>query len=78
MQVSQSRDMSIALSFGNIAASISAEGVSWSPDVASDMTSRLIGMMRDMLNEAASFGLLTSAADDLVLAIDDEEVEDGE
>lgn len=58
MQQVQSRDMSLALSFGNIAASVSAEGVSWSPDVASDMSARLVGMVRELLQEAAQYGLL--------------------
>lgn len=75
-QVQQSRDMSIALSFGNIAASISAEGVSWSPDVASDMSTRLVAMLRDVLAEAAEYGLLPLAAEELVSM--EEEDEDGE
>lgn len=77
MQQVSHRDMSIALQFGNIAASISAEGVSWSPDVASDMTTRLMGLLRDTLAEAAAYGLLPSDTSEFAMAIDDED-EDGE
>ena len=78
MQQVSSRDMSIALQFGNIAASISAEGVSWSPDVASDMQTRLVGMVRDVLAEAAMYGLLPSEILQVTDDADDEELVEGE
>lgn len=71
------RDIAVALSFGNIGISINAEGVSWSPDVASDMAARIMGLLRDTLAEAASYGLLPSDTSEFAMAIDDED-EDGE
>ena len=53
-----SRDMTVTLQLGNLLASFSAEGVSWSPDVADDMTARCIQMLREMLAEAYNYGLL--------------------
>lgn len=78
MQQVQSRDMSIALQFGNIMASISAEGVSWSPDVAADMSSRLVGLLRDTLAEAAVYGLLPTDDELFPLSDDEEESVEGE
>lgn len=72
-----SRDMSVALQFGNLAFHMQAEGVSWSPDVADDMSKRLVGMLRDSLAEAHAYGLLPSVYAD-VAETDDYEDESGE
>lgn len=53
-----SRDMSVVLQMGTVVVSWSAEGVSWSPDVANDMAARTVEMLRDALAEAAAYGLL--------------------
>ena len=53
-----SRDMSVVLQLGSIVVSWNAEGVSWSPDVADDMTSRTMQMLRESLAEAHAYGLL--------------------
>lgn len=74
---SSTRDMSVTMQFGNMAFSLNAEGVSWSPDVASDMANRIMEMLRETLAEAASYGLLPSSADELEL-VTDEKDDDGE
>lgn len=57
-QPAPSRDMSCVLQLGSITVSWSAEGVSWSPDVADDMAMRTIALFRDALAEAHAYGLL--------------------
>lgn len=74
---SSTRDMNVTMQFGNMAFSLNAEGVSWSPDVASDMTTRVLGMFRETLAEAAAYGLLPSSADELELITEDGD-DDGE
>jgi len=76
-----SRDISVALQLGNIAVSWNAEGVSWNPTVARDMQDRAMSMLREILVEAASQGILITANDvifdDGDGQYDDEEGEDG-
>lgn len=59
------RDMTVTLQLGSLACSWNAEGVSWSPDVADDMAFRTVAMMREMLAEAAAWGLLTPGGEAL-------------
>lgn len=72
------REMQVAMQFGNMAFSMNAEGVSWSPDVATDMANRILEMFRDSLAEAQAYGLLPSIDAEDVTATEDEEDENGE
>ena len=60
------RDMSCVLQLGTVIVSWTAEGVSWNPDVADDMTARTIQLLREALAEAVNHGMLVSS--DEVLA----------
>lgn len=67
-----SRDMNCALFIGPISATWNAEGVAWSPDVADDMTRRVVHLMREALAMATEFGVLGTF--DTVDEDEDEEV----
>ena len=51
-------DISFAMQLGSIAVSWNAEGVSWSPDVADDLVTRSIYAIKELMAEAAAYGLL--------------------
>lgn len=70
-----SRDMSVVLQMGSILVSWTAEGVSWSPDVADDMTARCMQMLRESIAEAAAYGILQT--DQEVIADDGSMAETG-
>lgn len=53
----QSKDMAIRMRLGEAEINILAEGVSWSPDVASDMTTRLLSSMRELVTMANEIGI---------------------
>ena len=53
-----SRDMNVTLQLGNLLVNWNAEGVAWSPDVADDMASRCLQMIKELLAEAYAYGLL--------------------
>jgi hypothetical protein len=55
-----SRDIFCTLQLGSLAVSWQAEGVSWSPDVADDIASRCLSMLRETLAEAHAYGLLAT------------------
>lgn len=67
----QSKDMVIRMRLGEAEANIIAEGVSWSPDVASDMTTRLLSAMRELVTMATEIGIPVPDLDDFD---DDEEL----
>lgn len=52
------RDMAFSVEIGQLSASMSAEGVSWSPDVADDMVARCLWAIRELMAEAYTYGLL--------------------
>lgn len=53
-----SRDMSVHLAWQDMRISLVAEGVSWSPDVAKDLTNRLHESWHNALLELHRFGML--------------------
>lgn len=53
-----SRDIQIHVAYGDMRVSLIAEGVSWSPDVASDLVSRARDAWRNTLEELAFIGLI--------------------
>lgn len=59
-----SRDMSVHLAWQDMRISFVAEGVSWSPDVAVDMTNRLHEAWHNTLLELHQFGMLDNSVDD--------------
>lgn len=62
-QQTVTRDISMALQMGSMAVSINAEGVSWNPTIARDMQDRMMSMLREMLQEANTFGLLQTVTE---------------
>jgi len=80
LEIPQSRDISVAISFGQISIALNAEGVSYNPTVARDMQDRVMSMLKDALVEASAHGLLITANE---VVFDDgsgqyDEDEDGE
>lgn len=66
------RDMAAMMRWGDIEVGLQAEGVSWSTDVADDMTRRVIGMFREAMDVARVNGFFdTPSWDD-----DDDDVPD--
>ena len=64
MQPTRSRDIVVRIVFGDIEVGIAAEGVSWSPDVASDMVARAKVLWHDALEELAEIGMLDIGGDE--------------
>lgn len=78
MQPTRSRDIVVRIVFGDIEVGIAAEGVSWSPDVASDMVARAKVLWHDALEELAEIGMLDIGGDEeseYALVGDDEDGE---
>lgn len=78
MQPTRSRDIVVRIVFGDIEVGIAAEGVSWSPDVASDMVARAKVLWHDALEELAAIGMLDIGGDEeseYALVGDDEDGE---
>ena len=78
MQPTRSRDIVVRIVFGEIEVGIAAEGVSWSPDVASDMVARAKVLWHDALEELAEIGMLDIGGDEeseYALVGDDEDGE---
>ena len=61
--VQGSRDVSVVVQIGEIAVSWSAEGVAWNPSVARDMQDRAMSMLREVIQEAMSNGMLISTSE---------------
>ena len=79
MAHTQARDMWMALRFGDLEVNISAEGVSYSPDVAHDMIGHLIRGFTEAITELRSHGVIGAYADtddDDGDETDEEETED--
>lgn len=53
-----SKDMSVCLTVGDITVTWNAEDVSWSPDVADDMSNRVLQLFHDALETAMGYGYL--------------------
>ena len=59
-----SRNIHAYVAWQDMKLGITAEDVSWSPDVAADMTNRLHEMWHNTLMELHRFGMLASSVDD--------------
>lgn len=70
--MSVNRDMSFSMTLGDATVYLSAEGVSWSPDVAVDMATRGILSMRELVKMAIELGVPTADDDDF----DDDDIEE--
>lgn len=68
-----SRNMHAVIAWQDMRVALTAEDVSWSPDVAQDMTNRLHELWHDTLLELHRFGMLANNSDD-----DDDDDDDGE
>jgi hypothetical protein len=58
------RDIHVHVGYGELRCALVAEGVSWSPDVAADMVSRMQGLFANTMAEAYQYGLLEDDDDD--------------
>lgn len=58
------RDIHVHVGYGELRCALVAEGVSWSPDVASDMVTRMGALWSKTLEEAYMYGLLDTDEDD--------------
>jgi hypothetical protein len=58
--------MAVVITFGELEIDVSADGVAWSPDVASDMLTRAVVGFSAALRELKDNGMIvqTSSADD--------------
>jgi hypothetical protein len=65
-----SRNMHAVIAWQDMRVALTAEDVSWSPDVAADMVNRLHELWHDTLLELHRFGMLANSIDD-----DDEDPE---
>ena len=68
--MSQSRDMTLHIIYGDLRVTLVAESVSWSPDVAADMVTRGVAAFREAFDIAGDFA---TEADDLEEAPTDED-----
>ena len=53
-------DISVMVRYGDLQVALQAEGVSWSPDVAADMVTRVQSLWSGVLAEAKVMGMLHS------------------
>jgi len=51
------REITLSISCGEMQVTLNAEGVSWSPDVASDMVARAIQAFRELWDIAGEFAV---------------------
>ena len=58
------RDMWMMIRFGQLEVDLSAEGVSYAPDVAHDMTSHLIRAFSEAISELRAHGVIGEAESD--------------
>ena len=58
------RDIHVHVGYGELRCALVAEGVSWSPDVAADMVSRMQSLFCNTLLEVYQYGLLDDDDDD--------------
>ena len=66
------RDIHVHVGYGELRCALVAEGVSWSPDVAADMVSRMQHLFCNTLLEVYQYGLLDDGDDDLSPSSDGE------
>jgi hypothetical protein len=59
-----SRNMHAVIAWQDMRVALTAEDVSWSPDVAADMVNRLHELWHDTLLELHRFGMLANDLDD--------------
>jgi len=55
--MSQSRDVAMRMSYGELAVQVIAEGVAWSPDVADDMVRRTSELWCNAVANLAAYGI---------------------
>lgn len=65
MHESGAGDISVMVRYGDLQVALQAEGVSWSPDVADDMTSRIRKLWSDVITDAKAHGLMGTNANDM-------------
>lgn len=58
------RDISMHVGYGDLRCTIVAEGTSWSPDVASDMVTRMRTLWDDAMCTAYQYGVLDTDTDE--------------
>lgn len=56
------REMAVIITFGELEIDISADGVAWSPDVASDMLTRAVVGFSAALRELKDNGMIVQSA----------------
>jgi hypothetical protein len=59
-----SRDISVHVGYLDLRASLVAEGVSWSPDVASDMVNRMSQLWENTLRTGVEYGMFEGNEDE--------------
>lgn len=69
-------DMNVVVQLGSAVVSITAEGVSYNPTIARDMQDRAISMLREVLSEAAQYGVPLAVGDGGYDDDEDDDVED--
>lgn len=69
------RDMAAMMRWGDIEVGLQAEGVSWSTDVADDMTRRVVGMFREAMDVAKAMGFFDLPDFDVFDTVEVDEVE---
>ena len=70
------RDMWMMIRFGQLEVDLSAEGVSYAPDVAHDMTSHLIRAFSEAISELRAHGVIGEAESDDPADEDDEDADE--
>jgi hypothetical protein len=58
------RDIHVHVGYGELRCALVAEGVSWSPDVASDMISRMQVLFSNTMAEAYQYGIIGEDEDE--------------
>ena len=71
-----SRDMSVHVAYLDLHLAIVAQGVSWSPDVADDMITRMSKLLDESLMKLAEYGLLQEEEEDDYGPVPDRELVD--
>lgn len=69
------RDMAAMMRWGDIEVGLQAEGVSWSTDVADDMTRRVVGMFREAMDVAKANGFFDVPDFDVFDTVEEVEAE---
>lgn len=76
MNRSTARDISMHVGYGDLRCSIVAEGVSWSPDVADDMITRMQQLWQNTLTTSWEYEMTAVDEDDPLYLVSDEDGDD--